>query len=604
MDAVRLKELFLEESRLQLDAAFEQFDTLLQTDRPAVAIGALLRSSHSLKGMAATMGYAPMVELAHALEDRFEAMRDAGSGPNETQRDACRTALALLAEMIDEAVDGAPSRRDEAQPIIARLRKVDEPNREAPLKSRISPSQSKPIHEMAWRVECSLDDEDPPRSAIRTLERLATLGTVRTVHPPRIGGGSSAARYRIQVTLLHEGPLSRLETELEATLGETTTSIEPEAPYGVVTSETPAKHGWSRVRTEDMEQAFSGVRELLQRRDGPLAAENIRRIAGGVYETMQQMRLIEFSEIATRLRATVQRAASESGKQAHLEIEGGDGRLDQSCLEALIPSLQHLLRNAVAHGIESPRRRRELGKPAAGTLVVNLLRRERRWQLTVHDDGQGIKLDLLRRLGVERGLLEETEAATTPAGALRDLVFHPNFSSRTEVDTLSGRGVGLDAVRHGIESIGGHVNWNSTPGTFTEFVCNFPQQASLLPSLIVKSAGSHYAFPLDAIDRVIDRKEVMEQHLPSKDLQELVTPDSEPRTVEGKYAVVVHHSTDPLAIVVDEIIGHKELLTQPVGLPLSRLKPYSYFSTLEDGNVVVVIDPPNVAGRMWLHGQK
>lgn len=591
MDPIRLKELFLAESRLQLDTAFEQFEALLQTDRPAVAIGALLRSSHSLKGMAATMGYEPMVQLAHALEDRFEAMRDAERGPDETQRNACRTALTLLAEMLDEAVEGTPSHRDETQPLIARLGRTDESPAESPPPPNVEMTRAKQSAELTWRVECSLDDDDPPRSAVRILEELATLGTVRTVHPPRISGGSSATRYRIQVTLLHEGPLARLETELEATLSATAIHVEPETPYDALSTAPPVRTGWCRVRIEDMEQAFSAVRELLQRRDGPLEAERIRRIAGDAYETMRQMRLIEFSDIATRLRATVQRATRECGKQAHLEFKGAEGRLDRSCLEALIPSLQHLLRNAVAHGIESPARRRELGKPEIGSIVVSLLRRDRHWQLTVRDDGHGIELDLLRRLAIERGLLRESEAATYPAASLRDLVFHPNFSSRSEVDTLAGRGVGLDAVRHGIESIGGHVNWNSTPGKFTEFVCTFPQQASLLASLIVRSAGSHYAFPLDAVDRVIDRREVAEQRLPSKNLQELVTSDTTPGALEGNFAVVVQRTSNPLAIVVEEIVGHRELLTQPVGPPLSRLTPFSFFSTLEDGQVVMVLDP-------------
>ncbi|MDH3629109.1 MAG: ATP-binding protein [Acidobacteriota bacterium] len=603
MDPGRLKELFLEESRTHLDTAYEQFATLMTAEKPALAIGALLRSSHSLKGMAATMGYEPMVELAHALEDRFEIMRDEALSLDEVQEGACRTALALLAVMIDQAESGQPSPSPEAQTIVAQLRRPLLPTAQTPERKEDESPQRPPVSEPAvakassadaaprsWRVECSLERGDPPRAAIRALKRLAEVGTIDTIHPPRVSGDPSEVSYRIQVTLLHPGPHHQLERQLGALFADAPLIIEPQStqPKGVV--ERSGTGGWCRVHSEDIDRAFSAVRDLLQHQEGPFEADRMRRTARGAYASMRRLRLIEFSEISTRLHATVQQALSDTGRQAELRIEGGEERLDRSNLETLLPSLQHLLRNAVAHGIEPPTTREGNGKPARGAIVVRLSRRDRYWRLTVRDDGHGIDTAALRVLAVERGLLDASRAQAAPETVIRDLVFRPAFSSREDVDTLSGRGVGLDAVKHAMESLGGRVDFESQPGVYTEFVCEYPQQSSLQQALVVRSSESHYAFPLDCVNRVVDIEGLTSEPGRQVGLQEWLGIDDSRRTSSENYAVVIHDEDGPIAIRVDDVLGRRELLTQPVGPPLSRLTPYSLFATLEDGCVVMVLD--------------
>ena len=297
--------------------------------------------------------------------------------------------------------------------------------------------------------------------------------------------------------------------------------------------------------------------------------------------------------------------ARELGKQARFEVAGETTGVDRDILDRLEAPLNHLIRNAVDHGLEMPEERRAAGKSARGTIHLEARHRAGMLQIILSDDGRGIDLERLRTKVVERGLTTAAMATRLSEAELLDFLFLPGFSTKEQVTEVSGRGVGLDVVHNMVRAVGGLVRVTARPGKGTRFVLQLPITVSVIRALLVEISGEPYAFPLSRIDRIfmLDRKDLHElegkSHVMIDDqpvgLVEatavLDLPTGQALSAGDLLPVVVASDrSHRFGVVVDRFLGERDLRVSPLDPRLGKVPDVNSSSVLENGWPVLIID--------------
>jgi two-component system sensor histidine kinase and response regulator WspE len=297
--------------------------------------------------------------------------------------------------------------------------------------------------------------------------------------------------------------------------------------------------------------------------------------------------------------------ARELGKQARFELVGESTGVDRDILDRLEAPLNHLIRNALDHGLEMPEERRACGKPPVGTIRLEARHRAGMLQITLSDDGRGTDLERLRAKVVERGLTTPAMSARLSESELLDFLFLPGFSTKEQVSEVSGRGVGLDVVQRMVHAVRGSVRVTSRPGKGTRFSLQLPITFSVIRALLVEIAGEPYAFPLNRIDRIamLDRKDLRtlegKQHA-MFDGQPVGLVDASAvlelpeggggRAGEPLPVVVASDRGHRFGVVVDRFLGERDLRVSPLDRRLGKVPNVSSTSVLTSGWPVLVVD--------------
>jgi two-component system chemotaxis sensor kinase CheA len=399
------------------------------------------------------------------------------------------------------------------------------------------------------------------------------------------------------------GPVATLVDELSAGVpepGQATFEPDPE-PAAPATTRTARRS--IRVPAEKIDTLLDLVGEtVLHRRrlehvleNGAGRAQSLvsdeldvgERLLDGLKDAAVGMRTLPLSSIVGSLPRAVRDLAIETGKEVELVIHGADTELDRVILEGLSELLVHILRNAVAHGIELPEARELQGKPACGRLELRAEQRGGVVEVVVADDGRGVS--------------EDTLAEARRTGSLADVLAHPGFSTASEVSGISGRGVGLDAVKKQVESYGGSIEVRSEPRKGTEVLLRLPLALALLEVLLVERAGSVYGLPLASIEEVISVDEILwlggrpalelrGVSIPIADLAELVGGSAAP-VGERTPAIVLHAAGRRVAARCDVLLRKDEVVVKGLGPLLSSQTTYLGAAILGDGRIALLVDP-------------
>ena len=297
--------------------------------------------------------------------------------------------------------------------------------------------------------------------------------------------------------------------------------------------------------------------------------------------------------------------ARDLGKQARFEVAGETTGVDRDILDRLEAPLNHLIRNAMDHGIESPDDRRAVGKPAQAAIRLEAHHRAGMLQITLSDDGRGIDLERLRTKVVERGLTSAAVAHRLGEAELLEFLFLPGFSTKEQVTEISGRGVGLDVVQSMVQSVRGSVRIASRPGKGTRFILQLPITVSVIRALMVEIAAEPYAFPLSRIDRIlmVDRKEIRDlegkphillddQLVGLVDATRVLELADEDRHREGELlpVVVASDRSHRFGVVVDRFLGERDLRVSPLDARLGKVPNINSTSVLENDWPVLIVN--------------
>jgi two-component system chemotaxis sensor kinase CheA len=336
------------------------------------------------------------------------------------------------------------------------------------------------------------------------------------------------------------------------------------------------------------------------------AMQNLTRTSHALQAMVMQVRMIPVEAVFLRFPRLVRDLSTKLGKQVELELIGKDTELDRTVVDALGDPLVHLVRNSLDHGLEPPAEREAAGKPATGKLEIGARHAGGNVVITVRDDGRGIDPQKVARKAAERGLIAADAVDSVDAARAADLLFAPGFSTAEVTSDISGRGVGMDAVRNAIRELGGEVTLTSELGQGTTTEIRLPLTLAIMAALIVEADGRPFAIPLDRIERTVRladhavgggaraRMLVMTDGvLPVIDASDRF---GGPVMLDSEYAVIVRgRGAERLALTVERLIGQRELVTRPLPPEVADGAALSGGAVMSDGQIALIIDCDAVA---------
>ncbi len=619
----RYRKLFLDEALKHLKAAEE---ILLTPDGGLVgeSLDALFREVHSLKGMAASMGYEAMAGLSHRSEDLLHAWRTGEAVPGPDAAQLLLKVCDRLAAMREDVGAGGQGDLDWSD-LAAALGSQQPAHTEGGVSFRVHlDPECGSTAARAYLTLMRFRELDPdvrsrpseteilrgePLSALDVIVRDVDAGSVREVYetltevcgleflegsgqveapvqndrhsdlePPAGPGGEGPAPVRLPETVTV--PVSLLDAFVDI-LGEMTVA---------------------RSHLEETSRSLGS--EILKDE-----VENLGKLVRDFHGRVMSLRMLPFGLITGSLKRLARDHAATLGKEVSLRISGEEIGIDKSVLLEVSDPLVHLLRNALDHGLETAEERRELGKPPQGTIEITAVRARNRVEITVADDGRGIDVDEVRRKAVERGVYREEESRRAAPSEVLSCLFRPGFSTRATVTEFSGRGVGLDVAKSKLDSLGGTIELASEPGGGTRFHLSLPLSVAIIPVLMVAVGESVLAFPTSAVIRTVEahprdvRKKDGDYLLLTETGQVPILSLARVLRLRGKRRfdrvplVLVDSPRGVTALAVDRFLREEDLFVKPPKGPLRALQGLSGYSVLGDGQLVFLLDPPTLFGR-------
>jgi two-component system chemotaxis sensor kinase CheA len=625
------------------------------------AIDSLFRHAHSVKGMSASMELGGISALAHKAEDLVDVFRrDAGvvDAPAVDELLAAGDALqgmvqaaaqgesptpdaALLQRLVDAVhrVRGGPAARppeQRARPTQTPSSAVAPPPPEgAPVPP--APAAAGPVAARPRRVHVEVDiAASCPVPAVRgflVVKKLAGLGAVARATPSvddlkagRIPGKKLEVHLDTAETLQ---ALERTLAQISDLAGVTVREAEaerPSAPPAAAPRPAPAADPAAaealrtvRVRTELLDGFLDAVGELilatarlrelgrsLPSAHRPAHEEGVDRlhaIAKDLHDKVMTVRMTPLGLVTEQLPRAARDIARKVNKQVEVQVQGAEIELDRAILEELADPLLHVLRNAIDHGIEPPHLRLLAGKPATGRVTLQARRERDRVILEVADDGRGMDAGRLRAAAVARGAVAAEQAATLSDREALLLACLPGVSTADAVTDLSGRGVGLDAVKRTAEAVGGALEIDSTPGQGTRFTLRLPLTVAVQPVLLVRVGEEVLGLPIGKVHgaaqvalSTLDRSRGAPvlpydgELVPVHDLSRLLGfPEGGAR---DERAVVVTEAGEGarVGLAVDGLLGQQEAVLKPLGQPLENVPGLSAVTVLGNGRPVFILD--------------
>ena len=617
-------------------------------------IDGVFRTAHSLKGTSATMGFAAMAELTHVMEDVFELLRQRAAGLREeavTAVFACLDALRGAVESIErgggEDLDPAPLitqlqaliRNRTPEQAVARAGGALLPDaatlqaaradggRILHVQVKLAPAVLMPAVR-AYMVFAALSDHGellggiPAPDAVESFAGHEINAWIVSEHE-HDDLAASAARVSevagVEVVELAEDaepPAAPLSAEPLAEPDEG--SVADEAPASGPAPAKPASPSTAVARTvrvdaERLDALMHLVAELVIHRtvieartaDLPSpelqrAVQDLARSSRALQTMVMEVRMVPVEVVFNRFPRLVRDLSTQLHKDVELELVGGDTKLDRSVVDALGDPLMHLVRNALDHGIEPPEVRIAAGKRRTGQLTISARQAAGNVVIEVRDDGRGVNPQVVGRRAVERGLIDARSGAELDLRDAIELMFAPGFSTTVLTNDISGRGVGMDAVRARIRELGGEVSVQAAAGVGMSIEIVLPLTLAITPALQVDVAGGAFAIPIERVERTLRLTEHVVRSVGGRPM--LVLDDGAVPLLEGAAAlgraaphehglvVIVRGGEARIGLTVDAVTGRGELVTRPLSPSASSGRPVSGSALLADGHTALIID--------------
>lgn len=553
----------------------------------------LMRAAHSLKGAARIVGLNLGVSLAHAMEDVLSAAMDGNLSLQQVHIDLLLKANDIFSSVCEqdpvEISAGFESREQEISDLESALRQALQ-KEQAPAFSNLPRAEAEtPVSEPVDRGTAAPSkhgskDDGFVRVQAASLTRLMGLAGEFLVHAKNNDTFSTS--------------LQRIKNVLRETASDLDKVAQPDGePLDNAPQLSPiAEHvDWLREQLADHIDRFESYSRRLE------------FLADRLYNEVILSKMRPFMDGTRGFPRLVRDLARELGKKVKLVIKGEDTRVDRDILEALEAPLNHVLRNAVDHGIEMPGKRRQAGKSEEGTITLEARHRAGMLHITIVDDGQGIDLNKLRESVVQQGRVTHDIADDLQAGELIDFLFLPGFSTADEVTEVSGRGIGLDVVYAMVRDVGGTVRVMTDAGKGTTIHLELPLTRSVVRALVVEIDEGRYAIPLARIDHVVRVTDRELNHVEDRPYLRMAEENialihaSEalalPRTIAAKNTypvIVVSDRLDRYGLVVDAIVGQRELVVQPLDPRFGDIPNIGAGAISEEGLPVLLIDVDDI----------
>jgi two-component system chemotaxis sensor kinase CheA len=610
MDLSKYAALFLAETREHLRACNS---SLLQWESEPAAlepVDRLFRAIHTIKGMAATMGYAPVAQLAHGTESLLDALRQGrvSAGPEIFQ--LLFRAIDTLGRTVEAAGAGA---EEGANPeLLAELDSAaggtpsHTPRPAEPMKRRATDApRSRPI-QVCIRSSAVMRGA---RAAL-VLRRAEKLGAVSVLRPSAShferDDFDGRFSFRLQTRLSDEEVAAVLRSVGDVQTVQFEESVTPEA-------EARARGRQIRVDLRRLDMLMKQVGELVVAKNRLSAvahetgdsvltelSERISRLVSAMQGEVLAARMTPVGEVFERFPRLVRDLSRDLGKRIRFDMEGEEIELDRSILEEIGEPLVHLIRNAADHGIEPPGDRVAAGKPAEGRILLSATRERNTVAIRVVDDGRGIDREKILVKARREGAAPDTDALTDDL--LVRVLARPGFTTAPAVSGISGRGVGVDVAMTRVRALGGTLGVRSELGAGTTFVIRVPLTLAIVRALLTEAGGERYAVPLAYVAETVefDRRAVTavrnreaivvrDQVIPTVHLRDLVASRS-PLESGRRPTVILEVGERRAALVVDALVGQQDIVVEPFDAPRGLPTFVGGATILADGAPALILD--------------
>ncbi|EBA01459.1 Hpt domain-containing protein [Marinobacter sp. ELB17] len=635
--------IFLEEAYDLINATGSALHSWSENPENSMLAAELQRDVHTLKGGARMAGADAMGDLTHALEGLFELITRGELKPGPELYEplfACHDRLAAMVEQIATGKACPP-----AQDLIAQVHQLHPPQQTEPsalvqkpaiveqkVEQEAAQEAPAPAPEQRQTPTVAVPKPKPARTQTRKTLRT-TQETIRVSAPlldelVNLAGETSIARGRLEQQTsdfshtLEEmaATIERLREQLRRMDIETETQIlfraekELGPDYGedfdpLEMDRYSSIQQLSRALSESSSDLIDLRQTLADRiRDTKTLLVQQSRINTELQEGLMKTRMIPFASVVPRLRRIVRQISAELDKKANFEVYNAEGEMDRNVLERMIAPLEHMLRNALDHGVEAPEKRLAAGKAETGEISLSLQREGGDVVLRMRDDGAGISTEQVRNKAVSQGLVGPNDVLTERE--VLQLIMTPGFSTAKEITQVSGRGVGMDVVASEIKQLGGSLDIHSSAGHGTTFTVRLPFTVSVNRALMVTSGDNFYAIPLNTIEGIVrvSTYELEEYYKPEAPLYEyagqeyrlqylgnLLNSEHQPK-LQGQAlplpVILVRGAEQPMALQVDSLVGSREIVVKSLGPQFNSVRGVSGGTILGDGNVVVILDLP------------
>ena len=628
-----VEESFLEESEEILANAEKLLNQWFDQRSDRSLLLQLQRAAHSIKGGARMIDVEEVASIAYELETTFEQFAVYQFNSNAYDGLLQKTLVWLRQAIFQRDYNGF-------EQLHSSLKKIAYVDVTAQLPERLAKTDNMVVSTDFGFVEG--DGTEPPQM----MGEWANSGTSDSNNEMirisadlvekmiDLSGENSINRSRIEMDL---GQLGNTLNEMELAIKRLADQLR--RMEGELESQIIAKHGSENSRYADFDplemDQYSSLNQLskslaesasdlvdfkstladkIRETEGLLLQQS--RIQAEIQESLMRTRLVPFDRMLPRLQRIVRQTSTTLNRPAELIVQNTEGELDRNILERLVTPFEHMLRNAIDHGLEDTADRIALNKPEVGSIVLNISRQGTDVIVSFSDDGKGIDAEKIREKALSLDLIKADQVIDQEE--ILQFIFHPGFSTAKAVTQISGRGVGLDVVQSEIKSLGGHVSVSSELGKGTVFTIRVPTTVAVSDALMVKVGDQQYAISLAQIDRIVRiAPTTLESYFNSKDdyfkidganyklryLSEFVGNQPIPRLNNVGHSLPVllikGNSGQTIALLVDQLVGSRaQIVVKPIGQQFANVGVVAGATILGDGQVCLILDGQNVARQI------
>jgi two-component system chemotaxis sensor kinase CheA len=558
---------FITESEETLDRVDPLFVELEQKGEDKEILNKIFRSVHTIKGAAGFLGFQPVVDVAHNAENIMKRLRDGDIRLSKRLMDAVLQAVDLLRLLLRHVKqkDGVV---ENTGPVLAELKAALE---SAGAAGAALPGATQAAAPQAAPVAAAATPAGPAVPAADATSAAAAAAT-SAVAP------TASDKEALQTLRVDVGKIDKVMD---------------------LTGEVVLVRNRLLNIVNRLEQSYSddhNVQSLLE------AVSFLDLITSDMQLGVMKMRMQPIQKVFSRFPRVVRDVSSALGKNVDLKVSGEDTEVDKSVIEEIGDPMVHIIRNAIDHGLETPKERTAAGKPERGTISISAAQKGTQIIIEVTDDGRGINIDKVKRKAVERKLVSEDEASRMTDEAAINLLFLPGFSTADVATELSGRGVGMDVVKTNISKLNGTVEVTTSRGMGSTFLIRIPLTLAIIQTLMVRAGGQRYAVPLAPVEETLmvskddisdlsgsDALIIRDRIYPLFRLVDILSNGGTGKSA-FKYAVVVSIGERRFCIGVDELLGQEEVVIKTMAGMNGGSSHLLGATITGDGKVVFIID--------------
>ena len=611
--------IFLEDSEETLEKISEEVRAWKANPKDEKHPATLARHLHTFKGNARMVGVMRLGEFTHMLESRVEECRKSGKVEPAFLNELAESVDILYAAV--ECLKKGKSLDSLVAPTHSADFEKNMPSTVENLASSAIPATTAPAspgvpagavssfdHELAQqtlRVRADMVDRLVNEAGEIAIVRSRVEGEIRAIRSSVTDLTESLIRLRRQARNIEMEAERQIQAVHVSQQNESKKEFDP-----LELDRYTQFQELTRFLAESVSDVATIHQNLLKSIDDATAAlVEQSRMNRSLQQDLMNVRMMPFSTQAERLHRLVRQTCRALNKQASLDITGGEIELDRSVLDKMMAPLEHMIRNSLSHGIESPRERRQLGKPDIGEIRIKLTQESNEIILSLSDDGKGMDPAQLRAKAIEKGFLDPK--AEVDERHIFEFIFQPGFSTSKEVTQTSGRGVGMDVVKTEIGALGGRVETSSTMNKGTTFRLYLPLTLAVTQTLMVHAAGKMYAIPSSMIAQVLELKndqitqatsqkfwvwkdESYEFHFLPRLLGD-ANAMPEPRRLH--WVLLLRSGQRRIAVQVDDLQGTQEVVVKNIGAQVARVVGIAGATVLGDGRIVLILNPIALANR-------